>query len=125
MGVLQRHKKYYKLIKFYDADYTGRMFTHKTKRFKEKGVFFVRQNRRLTWKLANTINPYKLRRRRRSYRSYAFLMKQRVKLFYKHMNERQLRRLFANARHRQKKLLQKQSAAVMRLLERRLDNAVF
>lgn len=115
----------YKMIKFYDADFTGRLFTHKTKAFREKGVFYVRQNRKLTWKLANTINPYKLRRRRRGFRTIAFLMKQRIKLFYRHLSERQLRRLFANARHRQRKILKRQTSYVMRLLERRLDNAVF
>lgn len=125
MGVLKRQKKFYRITKFYDADFIGNMFTHKTRTFREKGVFFVRQNRRLTWKLANTINPYKLRKRRRSFKAVAFLMKQRIKLFYRHFNERQFRRVFANARHSQRKHKKTLSSYVMRLFERRLDNAVF
>lgn len=124
MGVLHRRKKFYKCVKFYDADFSGKIFTHKTKSFRERGVFYVRHNRRLSWKLANTINPYKLRKRRRSFKAVAFLMKQRIKLYYRHFDEKKFRRVFANARHGQRKHLKSLSAAVMRLFERRLDNAV-
>lgn len=122
MGIWQRYKKFYKLVRFYDADFSASLFTQKTKSFREKGVFFVRQNRKLTWKLANKINPYKLRRRRRSFKAVAYLMKQRLKRYYWYINEKKFRRIFARARHSQR--LRSRSATFLRFLERRVDNAV-
>jgi len=122
MGIWQRKQKRYKMLKFYDTDLWGDLLAPLRKRFREHNLWVVRQSKRFTWRLSSKINPSKLRRRKRSWRSTKFLQKQLFKQFFKVWREKQVRRFVARVKaEKRNNYLTPLSVLFARRIEQRQD----
>jgi len=124
--MLRRRGKKYKAIRFYDADFYNYVYGNLNKRFHEKLLFLVRQSKKFTWRISSKINPYKLRKRKRSYRSLRFLTKQQLKYFLVNIKEYQFRHLYRKILgYKKGNMRVSLLSAVVRHFEGRLDSFLF
>ena len=77
------------MLKFYNADFQGRVLLARKKAFRGRSLFFVKSNKRLSHKIRFMVNPSKLRRKNLTFAGLSFIMKQRLRRYYAHLKEHQ------------------------------------
>lgn len=112
------------MLKFYNADFQGRVLLARKKAFRGRSLFFVKSNKRLSHKIRFMVNPSKLRRKNLTFAGLSFIMKQRLRRYYAHLKEHQFRRQFIVARKQKKSGGLPLACYFLRLLESRLDATI-
>ncbi len=114
----QLNKPRYRKYKFFGNNLWGRLFV--SKKFRSKDVIFARISKKLTLK-AISVNPVKLRQKRKSFRTLCLYSSLALKRYYHNMRETQFRRILRKSVKGVVKKLIRTPDRLLTMLELRLD----